>query len=891
MRSVEEYSVYLQTQLKRHPEWREVAYFQDAYRANELKEKGKQFMASAKDVHDLNTRLRVFRNQQMVRIAQRDLLGLASLEEGFMETSDLADILVETTMDWHFKVLVERFGMPIGEASNQPQSLLVIAMGKLGGQELNFSSDIDLIYVFPERGQTQGGQKVIDNEQFFTRLAQAMNKSLTEYTEEGFVYRVDMRLRPFGSTGPLVASFNAMENYYALHGRAWERYALVKARIMTGDIELGEQLMSILCPFVYRKYVDFTALDALRDLKRQIAEKVRKEGMQDNIKLGRGGIREIEFIVQVFQLIHGGKIPSLQGRSLLPMLHEVTRQGFLDAQVAQLLEKAYRFLRQVENHLQMRHDQQVHSLPQAQAERESLAASVGLSLEAFEQRLDQERAFVQAQFESVFAVEVSEIEQVEPEIMDEIEAVLTPFYQQPKVQNLTQVAQQRLDKLLPMVLQKIRLQTQEIAQQVDLLKQVLKVFESILRRSVYFVLLIENPVLIDGLLKVCSMSPWMVDMLVKYPMLLESLTDMSGQKNPMTAEDYVLEAHQIQQEYAQDEEGFMNALRQWRHIQVFNIALADITGFLPVMKVSDYLTWIAEAVLQAVLKQAYLFMEQKYGLPAGVQQYDLASLPFVVVGYGKLGGYEVGYGSDLDVIFLFDEQAKSQRSQGPKPLEAGLYFLRMAQKLISMMTTLMPTGMLYEMDVRLRPNGNSGLLVVDFMAYQSYLKNKAWLWELQALVRARAVVGGEGAKSQFETIRKTCLAEARDADWVKKEVLDMRQKMKRSLDDSNEQYFNLKQGVGGIVDIEFMVQYFVLAYAKDYPNLLNYTDNIQILTEIGEVNLLPDKDTVLKLIEIYQLYRKTYHYLSLQNKPNQIENEQYQSERMWVAQLWQEILE
>ncbi|BBP44046.1 bifunctional [glutamate--ammonia ligase]-adenylyl-L-tyrosine phosphorylase/[glutamate--ammonia-ligase] adenylyltransferase [Thiosulfativibrio zosterae] len=900
------WSLYLTQQLARHPEWSEPSGWSQCNEPGSLLAKGKAWLLESKSLDELNQRLRTYRNQQMVRIAIRDLAGLAELSETLQETSDLADCLVGGALDWHYRLMIEKFGTPIGKESGLPQQMLVLGMGKLGGQELNFSSDIDMIYVYPERGNTQGGRTQMDNEQFFIRLAQAMNKSLADYSADGFVYRVDMRLRPFGTQGPLAVSFSGMENYYALHGRAWERYALVKARLMAGDVEQGKELFDILRPFVYRKYVDFTALDSLRDLKMQIEAQVVKKGMQDNLKLGPGGIREIEFIVQAFQLIHGGRMPQLQGRSLLPMLQAVQEAGFLTPQVTDALRQAYLFLRRAENRIQIWSDQQAHSLPTDAEQLNHLANAMGFAKTTdFMAELNAHRAQVQVQFDAVFAIE--ELKQPDENaalsktwkvaVEDdaayqmhgfkepaEMARLLDQFKKSPKVQKLPVEGLERLDKVMPLVLQALHDLPEHQAQALD---RTLRVLESVLRRSVYLVLLIENPQVLRNLIKVCALSPWMTEMLSKYPSLLDQLLDEQNVRNLMNREQLMADAQALQQKFAGDDEAFMNGLRQWRHTQVFKVAMADETGHLPIMQVSDALTWIAEAVLQAVVDYAYHFMRQKSGIPGGMSTED--ELPFLILGYGKLGGIELGYGSDLDMVFLYDGLENSASSSGARSLENNIYFMRLGQKVISLLTTMMPTGMLYEVDTRLRPNGESGLIVTDFKSYQAYIENKAWVWEHQALVRARAVIGSSLAKQHFEEFRLGFMQKTRDENTIRQEVRDMRQKMRKSLDKTNAEQFDLKQGLGGIVDIEFMVQFFILSYAAQYPSLAVYSDNIRLLGAIAEAQLLTAEDAA-DLEDIYREYRAFYHHLALQNIKSLTPIDTFEKQRQRVAEIWQKVM-
>ncbi|MBF6057192.1 bifunctional [glutamate--ammonia ligase]-adenylyl-L-tyrosine phosphorylase/[glutamate--ammonia-ligase] adenylyltransferase [Thiomicrorhabdus heinhorstiae] len=906
MQKALEWSPYVERQLSRYSQLLETACWENAYADGELFQEVYDDSIAAENDAELMKRLRLKRNHQMTRIALRDLMGLADLQETLADLSDLADALVNAALDWHYERFCQRYGTPIGRDSGQPQKLLVIGMGKLGGQELNFSSDIDLIFAYPEGGETQGAARSISNEQFFIRLGQALNKSLVEVTVDGFVYRVDMRLRPFGDAGPLSVSFASLEHYYEIHGRAWERYALVKARIMAGDAALGEELFSILRPFVYRRYVDFSAMDSLRELKQMISDQVRKKGMLNNIKLGAGGIREVEFIVQAFQLVHGGRDRSLQGRKLMPMLQRLAEKGYLLPEVAARLCEAYVFLRRAENRLQEWSDQQTHELPDEANRQLALAEAMGFAdYERFLQELGKHKSLVSEQFAAVFAEEeveqrddVSRLWLSEGSFEDEtlladweenrrdlFLAKLDEFKSSRLLKNLSKDALERFNVVVPLILH----QMIEQSSNETTLGRVISVLEAIAKRSVYLVLLKENPQAIKNLIKLCEISSWLTDMLVKYPALMDQLLDERTLYEPLMAEELKLEACRILNEYSDDEETFMLEIRQWRHAQVFRVAAADVTGHVPIMKVSDYLTWIAEAVLEVCAEYAWRFMCKKSGLPGGMSESDRN--PFMVLGYGKLGGIELGYGSDLDIVMLYEGVSPSEKatSANGRQLDNSVYFIRMGQKLISLITTLMPAGVLYELDTRLRPNGASGMMVVSFDEFEKYIENKAWTWEHQALVRVRAVVGNERSVARFNEFKENFLRRERDLKDLKTEVIEMRNKMQEALDKSDSEQFDLKQGRGGIVDIEFMMQFLVLGYADAYPQLCRYSDNIRILEAVAECGLL-DKTQVDALTEAYKVYRSKYHRLSLQNEKPLVGDSCYPDERQAVVEVWQSLM-
>ena len=906
-----EWSPFLGRLINRFPEIEAEEFWQTQLSDEQLYSQVYDAVSDAEDDKTLAEKLRIQRNLKMARIAVRDLGGLADLHETMGQVSTLADALVNAAVDWHYAKFCERYGVPMGKESGEPQKLHVIGMGKLGGQELNFSSDIDLIYAFPEHGETQGAARPTSNEQFFIRLGQAVNKALAETTMDGFVYRVDMRLRPFGDQGPLVVSFAALETYYEIHGRAWERYALVKARLMAGDKNEGKYLFDILRPFVYRRYVDFSAMDSLRELKRMIAEQVRKKGMTDNVKLGRGGIREVEFIVQAFQLVHGGRDRQLQGRQLLPTLQLLLEKDFITPQVKDGLENAYFFLRKVENRLQMWGDQQTHDLPKEESRWELLAASTGFeSVAEFRAELDKHREFVQSQFVEVFAEEEGEPQDEmmalwqsdsAAEISEESEATveiqgysgenaqafieeLNKFKQSRLMKNLGKESLERLDATMPLILK----QTLEV-ENIETFKRVLEVVSSIAKRSVYLVLLKENPSSIKHLVELCSVSPWATDMLVKHPALLDQLLDERTLYEPLLADELMAEAMQIVETAGEDEEMFMQEIRIWRHAQVFKVAAADVTGNVHIMKVSDYLTWIAESVLNACVEYAWRLMQKKSGVPGGLTE---NRNPFVVLGYGKIGGIELGYGSDLDIVMCYQGLEASAQAVAPngRSIDNAVYFIRMGQKVISLMTTLMPAGTLYEVDTRLRPNGASGMMVVSLDEYQKYITEKAWTWEHQALVRVRAIVGDVQSKLQFTEFKQEFVGQARDIDALRTEVVEMRNKMRASLDKSNAEQFDLKQGAGGIVDIEFMMQFFVLAYAHQYSDLMAFSDNMRILDAVAKAELLT-QEQVAQLQQAYQTYRSKYHRVALQNEKPIVESTCYTEQRAAVQSIWQAVME
>lgn len=891
------YSAFVRQQCERYPELlseTDLLPLTDG----QMREQAVAQLLTAENEQALQKQLRLFRRHQMVRIAVRDLTRMATLDETLRDTSEMGNVLVSLAYRWVFDHLVKKWGKPIGEETGGVQELIILGMGKLGGQELNYSSDIDLIFVFPEKGQTEGGERSISNEEFFTKVGQLLNQCLNATTADGFVFRVDMRLRPFGNSGALVHSFSAFEHYYQVHGRPWERYAMVKARAMTGKAEDIAELESLLRPFIYRRYVDFTMLDALRDLKRMIALEVHKKGADRDVKLGAGGIREVEFVVQAFQLVHGGQDAQLRGRQLLPMLQRLSERHYLDVSVADSLRSAYCFLRDVENRLQMWADQQTHLLPTEPERLQLLAESLGFDTSnAFMQKLDAHRQQVVTHFESVLGATKDDREAVWlafwqvpesspcPMVSADEQAwrsALTDLRQQKQVVNLSAEARERLDHVMPLLLAETAEQSCESVG----LTRVLAVIVSVLKRSSYLVLLKESAVARAHLVKLCIASPWLTDYLVKMPSLLDQLLDERQLYAPLSKEALVASL-QAQLVDLADEEQFMNVIRRFKHAQVFRTAAADLTCDLSLMHVSDYLTWIAETIVQETLVYAWQWITARHGFPQGYVQGE--SLPFMVVGFGKLGGLELGYGSDLDMVYLSDERfLPNDLTDGAKPVEHQLFFTRLAQKISSLLSTQTLLGKGYEVDIQLRPHGASGSLVATLAGFFRYEREQAWTWEHQALIRTRAIAGGEVLCQGFEQARLLFLQQTRSEDTLKTEVLTMRNKMRQHLDKSTAERFDVKQGRGGVIDIEFLVQYWVLLSAVEHPAVVIYSDNFRQLTALAQAGVI-SMQTAQALTQCYQQYRTLAHQQAMSNQEAILAQAVVAQCQQIVSQIWEGV--
>jgi len=863
-------------------------------------------LASALDETTLHRLLRQFRRQQMVRIIWRDLAGLAALHETLEDLSELADITIQQASARLYSWATEKWGTPYGEGGAE-QELVVLGMGKLGARELNLSSDVDLIFTYPEVGETDG-KRPQSNEQFFTRLCQQLIKAINTTTADGFVFRVDTRLRPFGDSGPLVLSFDSMEVYYQANAREWERYAMIKARVVAGSEAGAQELQALLHPFVFRRYIDFGSIESIRDMKRMIGQELKRKGMSDNVKLGPGGIREVEFIGQAFQLIRGGRDPELQVRPILTVLKLLAEKSWLSPGAVAELTEAYRFLRLVENRIQAWQDRQTHLLPADETGRLRMAHSMGFAQwDVFYQVLEQHRDRVQSHFDDVFAVSREEERaQNHPLLslwdgsLDAAQAVeclqqfgflntetvlelLDKFRDSHACRALGQRGRARFTELMPMLLEQVgKTERSELT-----LERIFKILEAIARRTAYIALLVENPPALAQLVQLVSISPWIARQITLHPLLLDELLDSQRLFSPQDRHALERELQSLLNAVAEDDlEQHMERLRQFTQSNMLRVAAADLTGAIDLMVVSDYLTEIAETVTEQVLAQAWKDIVSRHGEPQDILGQDTG---MVIIGYGKMGGAELGYGSDLDMVFLHGNQSQSSMTAGAKSVANDVFYARLGQRMIHMFATRTPSGLLYEVDMRLRPNGNSGMLVSAMDAFETYQLNEAWTWEHQALLRARPIAGDSVLAARFAAIRHTVLAQKRDPDKLQDEVRDMREKMRASLDKSTLELFDIKQGQGGIADIEFMVQFAILRWAHDYPDLLDWTDNIRLLERLADYQLL-EAGVAESLTETYRSLRALYHRNSLSDLPGLVPVGLLQGERAMVVVLWRRLM-
>jgi len=854
----------------------------------------------------------------MVRIAWRDLTGRASLEETLEDLSAFADDAVNRAMAVAWHSTCERYGTPqYAEGGAMP--LVVVGMGKLGGRELNFSSDIDLVFLFPGYGETIHAAPV-SHEEFFVRLGQALLRLLSSVTVDGFVFRVDMRLRPFGDSGPLACGFSAFEDYLLQHGRDWERYAWIKARPITAPEAYTELYDSAVRPFVYRRYLDFGVFESLREMKQLIEKQVARKDLIDHVKLGSGGIREIEFIVQSMQLIRGGQDRRLQGSRLFEILSQLARSRLLRPQAVIELDAAYRFLRVLENRLQMIGDAQTHSLPQDPATQQKLARAMGKeSWQALRRDYERHTSHVHREFNAlVFAPRGADgasdgsarapregaglsliwddtadvaalIEMFASREMTnpaELAQLLIDFRGSSQVRRLDATGLRRLELLVPQLLGSLEPDDDHLV----MARRLLRVLEAIGGRSAYFALLNENPAARQRFVRVCRGGDFLVQQLAAHPLLLDELLDERALTVPPARSELLADLDdRLARVDADDPERLVEALAQFKRAAVFRVAIADLSGSLPLMQVSDRLTDIAELVLEKALHQAWAQMTSQYGVPTcrATDDAEPREVEVCAVGYGKLGGIELGYGSDLDLVFLHDSIGAVQETSGERPIENQLFFVRLAQRIVHILTVHSAAGRLYDVDVRLRPGGKGGMLITQLEAFVDYQHSSAWTWEHQALLHARAVAGSSALRERFERERVRILGEFVRRDSLREEVASMRERMRRELAKSKSGEFDLKQDRGGIADIEFLAQYWALREGARHPAVLMFSDTIRQLETLASGDLVPQA-TVDVLTAAYRAYRMRNHHRSLREERGVIDASEFVAERAAVTRIWED---
>ena len=858
--------------------------------------------------------LRKFRSREMVRIAWRDLIGSAGLEETIQDLSTFAETCIDHALQYLYTLQCMENGIP-KSADGVQQQLVVIGMGKLGGNELNFSSDIDLIFAFAETGRTDHQTKALSNVDFFVKLCRDLVKTLSEFTPDGHVFRVDTRLRPDGDNGPLVMSFDNMEEYYQVLGREWERYAWIKARVVAGDKIGAENLMERLNPFIYRRYLDYGVFESIRNMKEQISLEVRRKGLENNVKLGPGGIREIEFFGQIFQLLRGGVTPSLQNRRILKILNTLRNENMIDKNTCDSLSAAYIFLRHVEHRLQEFSDQQTHDLPTKDSEKMRLSLSMGFpDWKSFALQLRQHMDHVHTHFNTLLeAADQKKSTQednnssnaltrlwIDPSVKEnalttlsdagfkkpgEVMCLLEQFKASPKTRALSQIGRNRIDRLIPLVIEAV-----SASDSPDMaLKRILQLIDTIQRRTTYIALLLENPNALQHLIRLANASSWIVSFLARHPVLLDELIDPRTLYSPPERAYLQDDLRRRLKKFSPDDlEYQMEEMCIFRQINTLRVAAADITGHLPLMKVSDYLSDIAETILQETLTISWNHLTAKHGTPSAKLNDQPCEKGFVVIAYGKLGGLELGYGSDLDMVFI--HAGTTGRTDGNHPIENSQFFARLGQRVVHTLSTHTAAGKIYEIDMRLRPSGSSGILVSHFASYRQYQSQDAWTWEHQALLRTRAIIGDKHLTRWFHQTRKEILTRPREKESLQEDVRNMREKMRSALLKPHQDIFDIKQDRGGIVDIEFLVQYLVLLHAHQYPELVTFSDNVRQIRSLAETGILKE-NTAHVLRRAYLVYRATTHRLNLREKSAILPGNTFLDLRDRIKEMWNIFLE
>ena len=840
----------------------------------------------------LKAALRRFKRRCFVALAVRDLAAGAALAEIVEGMTVVAEAAVSRALVFHGEALKARYGTPRNAAGDE-QMLIVVGMGKLGGRELNVSSDIDLIFVYPEDGDTDAAVpsgKSVSNFDYFTRLGRALINAIADITEDGQVFRVDMRLRPNGDSGPLVCSFDMLEQYFIAQGREWERYAWIKARALTGGDVRAAGLDAIRRPFVFRKYLDFGAINAMRELHAQIRREVAKRDMAENVKLGPGGIREIEFMAQVFQLIRGGREPALQQRPTLLVLTQLAAMGVLRADAVSALAGAYDFLRRLEHRLQWLDDAQTHRLPAGDGDRLAVAQAMGFgSFDALLAELDDHRAVVAQHFNAVFGDPTAHdhpllgVWQGAAEVADAaLDAFARLGYVHPqeaaerlsslrngtRYQQMPAAIRERFDALVPPIIAA----SATTASPDATLARCLDLLEAISRRAAYLALLQQYPQALDKVVHLCGATRWGAGYLQRHPILLDEMLDarLLDAQPDWPAFRTLLDERLT--DAGDDTERQMDIMRELHHAQVFRLLSQDLAGQYTVERLADHLSLLADTMLGGAIPAVWQKVATRH-----------REVPrFAVIAYGKLGGKELGYASDLDLVFLFDDDAP----------DCAQIYARLATRLNTWLSAQTPAGQLFETDLRLRPNGDSGLVVTSLAAFRQYQLHDAWVWEHQALTRARFAAGDAALGAAFEAIREEVLRQPRDAATLRTDVLAMRQKMldaHATKGDAREDSFDLKHDPGGLVDVEFIVQYLVLAHAATHGELTGNLGNIALLGIAARLGLI---DTALaeRVRSAYRDYRRRQHALRLNNLPSKVHPDEVAHHAAAVRMLWAQVL-
>lgn len=851
---------------------------------------------------DMASALRTVRQLVMERLIRLDCEARAPLGDITRAVTELAELALDHACRHAREELDSRHGAPQGP-QGQPVQLWIIGMGKLGARELNVSSDIDLIYVYEHDGDTagiEGGRGRISNHEYFARAVKAIYSLVGDTTEHGFVFRVDLALRPNGNSGPAAISLSALEEYLQVQGREWERFAWLKSRVVAPTSCIGspevQALRGVVLPFVFRRYLDYSVFDALRSLHRQIRDHAAKRSAghperANDVKLSRGGIREIEFTVQLLQVVRGGQFPELRRRPTLEALQRLAQAGLMPQETADAMARAYVFLRQVEHRIQYLDDQQTHVLPTRDDDLAWIASTMGYpDCCAFLHELDAHRELVAQEFDTLLggnekkqcsgggcggpkasAPPPPELESLLEQLPEDFRERVAEWRNNPRVANLRDEARARLFRIVQRTAQWLG----EGRCSLEAAGRLTNWLEPLMRRESYLALLLERPPVHQQLLALLGAAKWPARYLLQHPGVIDELVGDALMAERFVVADFERELAQrlksLQSTGEDDDETLLNLLRRAQHAETFRTLARDVGGRITVEQVADDLSALADSVLRVTTQWCWNRLKNRH---REVPQ-------FGIIGYGKLGGKELGYGSDLDIVFVFDDDDE----RAPEVYAA---FVR---KLINWLTVKTGEGDLYEIDTALRPNGNSGLLVTSFEAYANYQQqrgsNTAWTWEHQAMTRARFVLGSPELQARFDAVREAVITSARDASALKEEIVTMRERV-RSAHPVPSGMFEVKHSPGGMVDAEFAVQYLVLSQSGAHPELRGNLGNIALLERAEQVGLLP-AGVGHAAANAYRELRRVQHRARLDEAPTQVEPPALQAERDAVLALWQAV--
>ncbi|MFN4029329.1 MAG: bifunctional [glutamate--ammonia ligase]-adenylyl-L-tyrosine phosphorylase/[glutamate--ammonia-ligase] adenylyltransferase [Acidovorax temperans] len=851
---------------------------------------------------DMASALRTVRQLVMERLIRLDCEARAPLGDITRAVTELAELALDHACRHAREELDSRHGAPQGP-QGQPVQLWIIGMGKLGARELNVSSDIDLIYVYEHDGDTagiEGGRGRISNHEYFARAVKAIYSLVGDTTEHGFVFRVDLALRPNGNSGPAAISLSALEEYLQVQGREWERFAWLKSRVVAPTSCIGspevQALRGVVLPFVFRRYLDYSVFDALRSLHRQIRDHAAKRSAghperANDVKLSRGGIREIEFTVQLLQVVRGGQFPELRRRPTLEALQRLAQAGLMPQETADAMARAYVFLRQVEHRIQYLDDQQTHVLPTRDDDLAWIASTMGYpDCCAFLHELDAHRELVAQEFDTLLggnekkqcsgggcggpkasAPPPPELESLLEQLPEDFRERVAEWRNNPRVANLRDEARARLFRIVQRTAQWLG----EGRCSLEAAGRLTNWLEPLMRRESYLALLLERPPVHQQLLALLGAAKWPARYLLQHPGVIDELVGDALMAERFVVADFERELAQrlksLQSTGEDDDETLLNLLRRAQHAETFRTLARDVGGRITVEQVADDLSALADSVLRITTQWCWNRLKNRH---RDVPQ-------FGIIGYGKLGGKELGYGSDLDIVFVFDDDDE----RAPEVYAA---FVR---KLINWLTVKTGEGDLYEIDTALRPNGNSGLLVTSFEAYANYQQqrgsNTAWTWEHQAMTRARFVLGSPELQARFDAVREAVITSARDASALKEEIVTMRERV-RSAHSVPPGMFEVKHSPGGMVDAEFAVQYLVLSQSGAHPELRGNLGNIALLERAEQVGLLP-AGVGHAAANAYRELRRVQHRARLDEAPTQVEPPALQAERDAVLALWQAV--